>query len=107
MASVPCGLCLPFPKKESAVIRTSSPFHPFHWARHRGNSCALRLRVFCFSVSSQKLFANNSEEFLCPSRNAAARLGSRPLSHSSAPITRAKGDSTNVRKSRGTHRFFG
>src|SRR5579863_8507588 len=47
----------------------------FHWARLRGNSCARRLRVFCFSVSSQKLFANDSEDFLCPSRNADSRLG--------------------------------
>jgi hypothetical protein len=61
MASVPRGLCLPFPQKEFAVIRTWSPFHPFHWARLRGNSCALRLRVFCFSVSSLKLFVHTNE----------------------------------------------
>src|ERR1700733_63651 len=103
----PCGLCFPFPKKQFAVIRIWSPFHPFHWARLRGNSCALRLRVFCFSVSSQKLFANSSEDFLCPSRNADPRLGSRPLSRSSAPITRAKGDSKNVRESRRTNGLFG
>jgi hypothetical protein len=29
-------------------------------------------------------------DFLCPSRNEAPRLGSRPLSLSSAPITRAE-----------------
>jgi len=51
-----------------------------------GNSCALQLRLFCFSVSSQKLFANDIEDFLCPSRNADPRFGSRPLSLLSAPL---------------------
>jgi hypothetical protein len=36
-----------------------------------------------------KLFANDSQDFLCPSRNADPRLGSSPLSLSSAPITGA------------------
>jgi hypothetical protein len=77
-------------KNEFGSFHFSPPFRPLHWARLRGNSCALQLRVFCFSVSSQKLFANDSEDFLCPSRNADARLGSRPLSLPSAPITRAE-----------------
>ena len=68
------------PKTEFDSFHSSPPFRPLHWARLRGNSCARQLRVFCFSVSSQQLFANGGEDFLCPSRNAAPRLGSRPLS---------------------------
>jgi len=68
--------------------------YPFHWARLRGNSCALRLRVLCFSVSSQKNFGNNREVLLCPSRNADPRLGSSPHSLFSAPITRAENGET-------------
>src|SRR6267378_4014815 len=68
--------------------------YPFHWARLRGNSCALRLRVLCFSVSSPKNFGNNREVFLCPSRNADPRLGSSPHSLFSAPITRAENGET-------------
>src|SRR5258707_10553663 len=64
--------------------------HSFSSALLRGNSCARRLRVVCFSVSSQRPLANETYDFLCPSRNAAPRLGSRPLSLSSAPITRAE-----------------
>jgi hypothetical protein len=30
--------------------------HPLHWAQLRDNSCALHLRVFCFSGSSQQIF---------------------------------------------------
>jgi hypothetical protein len=96
-----------FPKAEFDPFHTSSPFHPFHWARLRGNSCARRLRVFCFSVSSQKISRTDAGDFLCPSRNADSRLGSRPLSLSSAPITRAKRRFTNVRKSSRTNGLFG
>jgi hypothetical protein len=78
------------PKNEFDSFYSSPPFRPFHWARLRGNSCARQLRLFCFSVSSQNILANNIEDVLCPSRNADPRLGSRPLSLSSAPITRAE-----------------
>jgi hypothetical protein len=90
--SVPAPLILlPVPQKPRWTHFVLSPsFRPFHWARLRGNSCARQLRIFCFSVSSQKLFANDIEDFLCPSRNADPRFGSRPLSLSSAPITGAE-----------------
>ncbi len=67
---------------------------PFHWARLRGNSCALQLRVFCFTVSSQKISGNNAEDFLCPARNADPRLGSSPHSLNQCPITRAENGGT-------------
>jgi hypothetical protein len=89
--SAPSGLCFQFPQKP---VRLISFFHPhsapFIGPQLRGNSCALQLRLFCFSVSSQKLFANGSQDFLCPSRNADPRFGSRPLSLSSAPTTGAE-----------------
>jgi hypothetical protein len=56
----------------------------------RDNSCARQLRVFCFSGSSQAIFRNNAEDFLCPSQKAAARFGSSIHSLPGAPITRAE-----------------
>ena len=90
----PLVLCVRFSR--DAWTRSVHRSHscPLHWARLRGNSCALRLRVFCFSVSSQKIFGKSAEVFLCPSRNADPRLGSSPHSHFSAPITRAENGET-------------
>src|SRR6266850_5883285 len=51
---------LPVPQElRSTHFILSSPFRPSIGPRLRGNSCALQLRLFCFSVSSQKLFAND------------------------------------------------
>ena len=85
-----------FPAPIHPVSFIVFPFRPLHWARLRGNSCARRLRVFCFSGSSQKIFGNAAEDFPCPSRNADPLLGSRPLSLPSAPITRAENGETNA-----------
>jgi hypothetical protein len=67
-----------FPKNEFAIFRSWSPFHPFHWARLRGNSCALRLRVFCFSVSSQKSSRTTAKYFCAPPEMQTLALGADP-----------------------------
>jgi len=53
-------------------------FRPLHWARLHGNSCARQLRVFCFSVSSQKIFGNNAEIFCAPPEMQTLALGAVP-----------------------------
>ena len=65
-------------------------FYPLHWALLRDNSCARQLHVFCFCGSSQQIFWNSAEDFLCPSQKAAARFGSSIHSLPGAPITRAE-----------------
>src|SRR5215472_184943 len=58
---------------------------PFFWALLGPNSCARHLGAFCFSVSSQEIFGNPTEDFSCPSRNAVPRSGSSGLSLLGAP----------------------
>jgi hypothetical protein len=68
----------------------SFPFPPFPLGTASGEflrpaaSCLLLFRFL------PKNFGNNSEVFLCPSRNAASRLWSSPHSLLGAPITRAE-----------------
>ena len=79
--------------------------YPLHWAQLRDNSCALQLRVFCFSGSSQQIFLNVIEDFLCPSQKADARFGSSILSLPGAPITRAETEKQDVPKQSSSNRL--
>jgi len=68
-----------FPHKNAfGSFQFSHPFRPLHWAGSGNCSCALQLRVSAVRFL-QKLFANDSEDFFCPSRMATLAL-SRPLS---------------------------
>jgi hypothetical protein len=78
-ASAPCGLSFQFPESHVRLILFFHPHSaPSIGPRLRGNSCALQLRIFCFSVSSQKLSATTANTFCAPPEMQALALGADP-----------------------------
>src|ERR1700724_2568855 len=107
MASVPCGLCLPFPKKEFAVIRTWSPFPPFSLGTASGEflrpaaSCLLLFRFLPKTLREQQ------RRLYVPLPKCRPSPWEQPPLAFKCPNYKGKGDSTNVRESRRTNGIFG